>query len=142
MAKHVSIRASPKKRGVIVGTCAVLAAITWLIFAQTLAHGFVNYDDEIYVYDNAKVAAGLSVQNIGWAFTHTVCANWHPLTVISHMLDCQLYGLKPAGHHFTNVLLHSIAVILLFLVLRQMTGTLWRSAFVAVLFAIHPLHVE
>src|ERR1044071_7885194 len=142
MAKHVSIRASPKKRGVIVGICAVLAAITWLIFAQTLAHDFVNYDDEIYVYDNAKVAAGLSVQNIGWAFTHNVCANWHPLTVISHMLDCQLYGLKPAGHHFTNVLLHTVAVLLLFLVLRQMTGTLWRSAFVAALFAIHPLHVE
>ena len=142
MAKHVSSRGSPKKRGVIVGICAVLAAITWLIFGQTLAHDFVNYDDEIYVYDNAKVAAGLSLQNIGWAFTHTVCANWHPVTVISHMLDCQLYGLKPAGHHFTNVLLHTIAVLLLFLVLRQMTGTLWRSAFVAALFAIHPLHVE
>src|SRR5205814_3164810 len=68
--------------------------------------------------------------------------NWHPLTTILHMLDCQLYGLKPAGHHFTNVFLHTIAVVLLFLVLRQMTGTLWRSAFVAVLFAIHPLHVE
>jgi protein O-mannosyl-transferase len=142
MAKHVSIRRMRPKRGVIVGICAVLAVITWLIFGETLAHDFVNYDDEIYVYDNAKVAAGLSLQNIGWAFTHTVCANWHPLTVISHMLDCQLYGLKPAGHHFTNVLLHTIAVILLFLVLRQMTGTLWRSAFVAVLFAIHPLHVE
>ncbi len=130
------------KRGVVFGICAVLAAMTWLIFGQTLAHDFVNYDDELYVYDNAKVGAGLSLQNIGWAFTHTVCANWHPLTVISHMLDCQVYGLKPAGHHFTNVLLHTIAVILLFLVLRQMTGTLWRSAFVAVLFAIHPLHVE
>jgi len=96
MAKHVSIRTIAPKRGVIVGICAVLAAITWLIFFQTLAHDFVNYDDEIYVYDNAKVAAGLSLQNILWAFTHTVCANWHPLTVISHMLDCHLYGLKPA----------------------------------------------
>ncbi len=130
------------KRGVIFGICAVLAVITWLIFGQTLAHDFVNYDDELYVYDNAKIAGGLSLQNIGWAFTHTVCANWHPLTVISHMLDCQLYGLKPAGHYFTSVLLHTIAVILLFLVMRQMTGTLWRSAFVAALFAIHPLHVE
>jgi Flp pilus assembly protein TadD len=142
MAKHASIRTIAPKRGVVVGICAVLAAITWLIFGQTLAHDFVNYDDEVYVYDNAKVAAGLSPQNILWAFTHTVCANWHPLTVISHMLDCQLYGLKPAGHHFTNVLLHTIAVILLFLVLRQMTGGLWRSASVAALFAIHPLHVE
>ncbi|PYJ43549.1 MAG: hypothetical protein DME86_02660, partial [Verrucomicrobia bacterium] len=68
--------------------------------------------------------------------------NWHPLTIISHMFDCQLYGLQPAGHHFTNVLLHTLAVILLFFVLRQMTGTLWQSAFVAALFAIHPLHVE
>jgi protein O-mannosyl-transferase len=142
MAKRVSTRTMAPKLRVLVGICVVLAVITWLIFGQTLAHDFVNYDDEIYVYDNAKVAAGSSLQNIGWAFTHTVCANWHPLTVISHMLDCQLYGLKPAGHHFTNVLLHTIAVILLFLVLRQMTGTLWRSAFVAVLFAIHPLHVE
>ena len=142
MAKYASIRTIAPKRGVVVGICAVLAAITWLIFGQTLAHDFVNYDDEVYVYDNAKVAAGLSPHNILWAFTHTVCANWHPLTVISHMLDCQLYGLKPAGHHFTNVLLHTIAVILLFLVLRQMTGGLWRSALVAALFAIHPLHVE
>src|SRR6266850_2611079 len=142
MPKRVSTPSTVSKRGLVVGICAVLAAITWLIFGQTLAHDFVNYDDEIYVYDNAKVAAGLSLQRMVWAFTHTVCANWHPLTVISHMLDCQLYGLKPAGHHFTNVLLHTIAVILLFLVLRRMTGTLWQSAFVAALFAIHPLHVE
>jgi len=125
-----------------VGICAALAAITWLIFGQTLGHQFVTYDDPQYVYENVKVAAGLSLEGVSWAFTHTVAGNWHPLTTISHMLDCQLYGLKPAGHHFTNVLLHTIAVILLFLVLRKMTGTLWRSAFVAALFAIHPLHVE
>src|SRR5207302_9746043 len=101
-----------------------------------------TYDDPQYVYENAKVAAGVSLEGVSWAFTHTIAGNWHPLTTVSHMFDCQLYGLKPAGHHFTNVLLHTIAVILLFLVLRQMTGTLWRSAFVAALFAIHPLHVE
>ena len=126
----------------IFGICAALAGITWLVFGQTVAHQFVTYDDPQYVYENAKVAAGLSPESVLWAFTHTVGGNWHPLTVISHMLDCQLYGLKPAGHHFTNVLLHTIAVILLFLVLRRMTGTLWQSAFVAALFAIHPLHVE
>ena len=142
MAKRVSIGTSPKKRGVTAGICAVLAAITWLIFGQTLGHQFVTYDDPQYVYENAKVAAGLSLEGVSWAFTHTIGGNWHPLTTISHMLDCQLYGLKPAGHHFTNVLLHTIAVILLFLVLRQMAGTLWRSAFVAALFAVHPLHVE
>jgi Flp pilus assembly protein TadD len=142
MAKHISVRPVIPKQGVIFGICAVLAGITWLVFGQTIAHQFVTYDDPQYVYENAKVAAGLSPESALWAFTHTVGGNWHPLTVISHMLDCQLYGLKPAGHHFTSVLLHSVAVILLFLVLRRMTGTLWQSAFVAALFAIHPLHVE
>ena len=142
MAKRVSTPSTASKRRVVIGICLVLAAITWSVFGQTLAHQFVTYDDPQYVYENAKVAAGLSLEGISWAFTHTVAGNWHPLTTISHMFDCQLYGLKPAGHHFTNVLLHTISVILLFLVLRQMTGTLWRSALVAALFAIHPLHVE
>src|SRR5213082_1691122 len=142
MAKRVSTPALASKRQVAVWICAVLAAITWLVFGQTVAHQFVTYDDPQYIYENAKVAAGLSLESVSWAFTHTVAGNWHPLTTVSHMFDCQLYGLKPAGHHFTNVLLHTIAVILLFLVLRQMTGSLWRSTFVAVLFAIHPLHVE
>jgi Flp pilus assembly protein TadD len=79
---------------------------------------------------------------VAWAFTHTHARNWHPLTTISHMLDCQLFGLKAGGHHFNNVLLHSVAVVLLFLVLEKMTGALWRSAFVAAVFAIHPLRVE
>src|SRR5947208_16139472 len=142
MAKRVSTPSLASKRLVAVWVCAVLAAITWLVFGQTLRHKFVTYDDPQYVYENAKVAAGVSLEGVSWAFTHTIAGNWHPLTTVSHMFDCQLYGLKPAGHHFTNVLLHTIAVILLFLVLRQMTGTLWRSAFVAALFAIHPLHVE
>src|SRR5437588_7645967 len=142
MAKRVSPPSMASKRRVVVGICAALAAITWLVFGQTLRHQFVTYDDPQYVYENAKVVAGLSLEGIFWAFKHTVAGIWHPLTIVSHMFDCQLYGLKPAGHHFTNVLLHTIAVILLFLVLRQMTGTLWRSAFVAALFAIHPLHVE
>src|SRR5437899_10209256 len=142
MAKRVSTPALASKRLVAVWVCAVLAAITWLVFGQTLRHKFVTYDDPQYVYENAKVAAGVSLEGVSWAFTHTIAGNWHPLTTVSHMFDCQLYGLKPAGHHFTNVLLHTIAVILLFLVLRQMTGTLWRSAFVAALFAIHPAHVE
>ncbi len=124
------------------GVCIFLALIVWLVFGQTLRHEFVNYDDQNYVYQNTKITSGLTVAGIAWAFTHVHAQNWHPLTTISHMLDCQLYGLKAGGHHFTNVLLHSIAVILLFLVLRQMTGALWRSAFVAAVFAIHPLRVE
>src|SRR6266513_311405 len=142
MARHVLKRTALSRTGLIFGICAVLAVITWLIFGQTLGHQFVTYDDPNYVYENANVTAGVSLQGLIWAFTHTVGGNWHPLTTISHMGDCQLWGLKPAAHHLTNILLHSIAVILLFLVLQQMTGALWQSAFVAALFAIHPLHVE
>ena len=119
-----------------------LVAITWLVFGQTLGHDFVNFDDHVYVYDNALVTKGLTVDGVARAFTHSHARNWHPLTTMSHMLDCQLYGLKAGGHHFTNVLLHTVAVLLLFAVLRDVTGAFWRSAFVAALFAIHPLHVE
>src|SRR5436190_14967195 len=142
MAKRASTRLTASKRRVVIEIAVVLTAITWLVFGQTLGYQFVTFDDPQYVYANRDVAAGLSLEGVSWAFTHTIGGNWHPLTTISHMLDCQLYGLKPAGHHLTNVLLHTIAVVLLFLVLRQMTDTLWQSAFVAALFAIHPLHVE
>jgi tetratricopeptide (TPR) repeat protein len=142
MAKHASEQQGVPRTAVIVAICAVLVGITWFVFGQTIRHEFVTYDDPQYVYANPDISRGLSPGRIAWAFTHTIAGNWHPLTTISHMLDCQLYGLKPAGHHFTNVLFHTIAVVLLLLVLKQMTGSLWRSAFVATLFAIHPLHVE
>ncbi len=119
-----------------------MVIITFAIFGQTLHHEFVDFDDNQYVYENPMVTGGLTLKGIVWAFTHFGAANWHPLTWLSHMLDCQLYGLNPGGHHLTNVLLHTATVILLFLVLRQMTGALWRSAFVAAVFAIHPLRVE
>ena len=122
--------------------CLGLVAVTWAVFGQTLAHDFVNFDDHVYVYENPLVVRGLSIEGIIGAFTHTHALNWHPLTTLSHMLDCQLYGLKAGGHHLTNVILHTISVLLLFLVLKQMTDGLWQSAFVAALFAIHPLHVE
>ena len=122
--------------------CFGLVAATWAVFGQTLAHDFVNFDDHVYVYENPLVTRGLSTEGIIDAFTHTHARNWHPLTTVSHMLDCQLYGLNAGGHHFTNVILHTISVLLLFLMLKQMTGGLWQSGFVAVLFAIHPLHVE
>ena len=124
------------------GICVLLAAMTWLVFGQTIRHQFINYDDGVYVVRNAPVTRGLTIQGIVWAFTQVHSSNWHPLTWISHMLDCEIYGLNPGGHHFTNVLLHAVTAILLFLVLRQMTGTLWRSALVAAIFAIHPLRVE
>ena len=136
--------APPKtnRRWLTIGACIFLAALTWVVFGQTLGHDFVNYDDPKYVYENTKITSGLSMTGIAWAFTHIHSENWHPLTTISHMLDCQLYGLKAGGHHFTNALLHSIAAILLFLTLQYMTGAFWRSAFVAAVFAIHPLRVE
>jgi Tfp pilus assembly protein PilF len=122
--------------------CVALLAITWIVFGQTLGHDFVNYDDPRYVTDNEAVRTGLSWDHVVWAFTHVHSNNWHPLTTMSHMLDCQLFGLKPGANHFVNVLLHSIAVILLFILLAQMTGNVWSSAFVSAIFAIHPLHVE
>jgi protein O-mannosyl-transferase len=122
--------------------CAALVAITWVVFGQTLRHDFVSYDDHVYIQDNAIVGSGLSTEGLIWAFTHSHASNWHPLTTLSHMIDCQLFGFNPRGHHFTNVLLHTLAVVLLFRVLQEMTGAVWRSAFVAAVFAIHPLHVE
>jgi len=133
---------SKSQRWLVPCLCLVLAAITFAVFGQTLHHEFVNYDDDDYVYANPVVAQGLTRKGIAWAFTHVHASNWHPLTSLSHELDCQLYRLNPGGHHLTSVLLHIATVIALFLVLRAMTGALWRSAFVAAVFAIHPLRVE
>src|SRR6476646_3845301 len=135
-------RRQASARSQVVLVYLFLAAITWLVFGQTVRHDFVNFDDHVYVYDNPLVTGGLTISGIVGSFTHPHARNWHPLTTISHMLDCQLYGLNAGGHHFTNVILHTISVLLLFLVLKQMTEELWQSAFVATLFAIHPLHVE
>ena len=126
----------------VTGLCAAFVGLVWLVFGQTLGHQFVNLDDGAYVFRNSQVIRGLSIEGIRWAFTHPVAANWHPLTMLSHMLDCQLYGLSPAGHHLTNVVLHAMSVLLLFFAFWQMTRALWKSAFVAAVFAIHPLHVE
>ena len=130
------------KRWISVGVCIFLTAAVWAIFGQTLRYAFLDYDDDDYVYDNPAVSHGLNAKAVLWAFTHIHSANWHPLTTLTHMLDCQVYGLHPWGHHLENVLLHGTAAILLFLLLQQMSGALWRSAFVSAVFAVHPLHVE
>ena len=119
-----------------------LIMVTFAVFSQVLNHEFINYDDDGYVTNNHRVQAGLTHDNITWAFTATELANWHPLTWLSHMLDCQLYGLNPRGHHLTSVLLHLLNTVLLYLVLRRFTKAMWQSAFVAALFALHPLHLE
>jgi protein O-mannosyl-transferase len=119
-----------------------LIVVVLAVFIRTTSHQFVNLDDYDYVTQNHHVTGGITQENIAWAFTTFHAANWHPITWISHMIDCQLYDLNPWGHHLTNVLLHVANTILLFLLLSRLTGTLWRSALVATLFAIHPLHVE
>jgi tetratricopeptide (TPR) repeat protein len=122
--------------------CLVLITVTLAVFWQVSNHEFVNFDDDDYVSENPHVQSVLSRQAIIWAFTATRAANWHPLTWLSHMIDCQLYGLNPSGHHLTNVLFHLVNTLLLFLLLNRITGASWRSGFVAALFAVHPLHVE
>jgi tetratricopeptide (TPR) repeat protein len=136
------MRISRHNISTILGICLGLALITWMAFGQTLGHEFINYDDPEYVFENPQISQGLTLHGITWAFSHSHAHNWHPLTTLTHMLDCQLYGLKASGHHFTNVVLHTLAVVLLFLVLGKMTGALWPSAFVAAIFAIHPLGAE
>src|SRR5438128_6204265 len=129
-------------RSITIVTYLFLAAISLAVFGQTIRYDFVNFDDDLYVYNAPAIQTGLTVKGIALAFTSPHARNWHPLATISHMLDCQLYGLKAGGHHATNIVLHTIAVLLLFRVLRQMTGAVWKSAIVAALFAVHPLHVE
>jgi protein O-mannosyl-transferase len=129
-------------RGVTVVIYLFLVGISLAVFAQTIRHDFVNFDDDMYVYNTPVIQAGLTIKGMALAFISPHAGNWHPLTTISHMLDCQLYGLKAGGHHATNIILHAIAVLLLFRLLRQMTGAVWKSAIVAALFAVHPLHVE
>jgi Flp pilus assembly protein TadD len=122
--------------------CALLALAVIAVYWPALNGNFIIYDDPDYVYQNPQVLQGLSWSGVVWAFTHLYAGNWHPLTWLSHMLDVQWYGLKAGGHHATSVLLHAANTVLLFLWLRRATGFVWRSAFVAAVFGLHPLHVE
>jgi len=124
----------------IIGLFLITAVL--LVYWQVQNFSFVNIDDSVYVYENPHVRAGLTFDGLIWAFTTNKAANWHPLTWLSHMLDCQLFGLDPGAHHWTNLLFHMANSLLLFFIFNKMTGTIWRSAFVAGLFALHPLHVE
>lgn len=129
-----------KQKIILVIVLLVMAVIG--LYGQVANHEFINFDDPEYVYANPDVQKGISLDSISWAFTSTHAANWHPVTWLSHMLVVQLFALNPAAHHLVNVLLHAANTVLLFLLLRALTGTLWRSAVVAALFALHPLHVE
>jgi tetratricopeptide (TPR) repeat protein len=120
----------------------LLIVFSFIAFGRILGNDFINFDDEIYITKNQHVQDGINSQTIKWAFTSVVSSNWHPLTLLSHALDWQLFGTNAFGHHFESLLLHIGGVILLFLFLNKTTGSLWPSAFVAALFALHPLRVE
>lgn len=131
---------SPQKRNIVLGLLLVLATLA--LYNPVVHHPFVNFDDDRYITDNAHVMAGLHWSTVRWAFTSFDEANWHPLTWLSHALDCRLFGLNPAGHHYTNVLLHAANVLLLFWILWRATGATGPSLMVAALFAVHPVNVE
>jgi len=122
--------------------CLLLAAGTLALYSRAAHAGFLGYDDDRYVVENPYVRAGLHWSTVTWAFTTFEQANWHPLTWLSHALDCQLFGLNPAKHHSINLLLHAANVMLLFLLLQRLTGYTRRSLVVAALFAVHPVNVE
>ncbi len=131
---------SDKNKAILI--CVLLASAVFAAYWRVLWCDFVNFDDPIYVTENEHIRTGFSPDNVKWALTVGKVSYWHPLTWFSHILDCQLYGLAPGLHHLTSLLIHSASSVLLFLLLRRMTGAVWRSAFVAALFALHPVNVD
>ena len=142
MTRTNNLRKEPIIKYSDILVCLFLIMATLAVYWQVQNYDFVNFDDDIYIYKNHHIQKGLTLKSISWAFTTIHACNWHPLTWLSHMLDCQLYGMEPGRHHLTNLLFHIANTLLLFLVFRKMTGSLWKSGFVAGLFALHPLHVE
>ena len=137
---HPLVGAANKTVKIII--CVLLVLLTFATYSQVQDHELINYDDHTYVTENLNVKAGLTKESVMWAFTTSYLLNWHPMTWLSYMLDYQLYGLHPKGHHLTNLFFHIANALLLFVVLFRMTGALWQSSFVAVMFALHPINVE
>jgi len=121
---------------------AAIMVVTLAVFSPVLWHDFISFDDDYFVYENSNILSGLNFEVIRWAFTSGHEANWIPLSMLSHALDIQMFGLNPAGHHAVNLLLHIASSCMLFLFFKRATGALWKSAAVACMFALHPLHVE
>ncbi len=132
-------RKTKLKTGIL---ASIIGILTALLYAKVSGYDFIILDDNQYIIVNTHVRQGLSWDSVGWAFTSLSRSNWHPLTWISHMLDVSLFGLEPGYHHLVNVFFHAVSTALLFVALFRMTGTVWKSAFVAALFGVHPLHVE
>lgn len=141
MQTPTTTKAGSRTKGLFWFYC-LLAVATAAVYLQVVDNDFINYDDKEYVYDNVQVKKGITRETIKWAFTSTVAANWHPVTMLSHLLDVQLFGLNPGGHHATSLLFHILNTLMLFHILSRMTGSRWPSIFTALLFALHPLHVE
>jgi hypothetical protein len=139
---NVVSNARPAKANRNFALCILLALVTFAVYSRAIGNPFVNYDDQGYVTENLHVQQGLTPTTVRWALTAMEADNWHPLTWLSHALDCQLFGLHPAGHHFTSVVLHVLNVVILFLLLLRATGATGRSFMVAALFALHPINVE
>ncbi|MGA2788910.1 MAG: hypothetical protein ABSF60_15425, partial [Verrucomicrobiota bacterium] len=129
-------KARPRLMGLL------LALVTLLVYLPTSRDAFINYDDQDYITENPVVQNGLTWTGIQWAFTTGHASNWHPVTWLSHMTDCELFGMNAGAQHYVNVLFHTANAVLLLLLLFRLTGALWPSVFVAALFAWHPLHVE
>lgn len=132
----------------ILAVSLALAALTVAVFAKSVDYGFIQFDDDAYVYENPHLRAGLSAEGIHWALTADLFENsrnldfWQPVTVLTRLVDYELFGMNPAGHHAVNVIFHAINVVLLFLLLHRLTAAFWPSAFAAAVFAVHPLRVE
>jgi protein O-mannosyl-transferase len=139
---HQAAGGAVSEKKIVLGIAVLLAISVFLVFGRTIQYEFVDYDDGLYFFSNPQVLSGLTPDGIAWAFRTTDATNWHPLTWLSLMLDVSWFGPGPAGPHLTNTLLHAANTVLLFLLLTRLTGAIWRSALVAALFALHPLHVE
>ena len=122
--------------------CALLGIAVLIVYGQVIGHEFLLYDDKQYVYQNQMVLRGVTPESIHWAFSTLYASNWHPVTWLSHMLDQEIFGPNSRAQHLVNVLIHLLNSILLFTILRKMTGSTWRSFAVGLMFAIHPIHVE
>jgi tetratricopeptide (TPR) repeat protein len=140
MLLQISQNTKPWQRQI--GIAILLLVATLAVYGQVVHHDFINYDDPQYVTENLPVSGGLTLAGVKWAFSSLHASNWHPLTWLSHMLDVQLFGLNPAGHHGSNLFWHCVATVLLFFLLHRLSGSVWQSGIVAALFALHPLHVE
>ena len=134
------INISPDRQKLIV--YLVLTVVIFAVFWQVHQYDFINFDDHVYVTENSHIQSGITLDGFRWAFNTRYADLWNPLTWLSLMLDYQLHGLNAGGYHLTNLIMHVMSALLLFWLFNRMTGAIWRSAFVAALFALHPLHVE